>query len=44
MCVVKTDYKNRLNEENLIYLLQVKFDGPIFEEFRANHKGKAESL
>ena len=44
MCVVKTDYKNRLNEENLIYLLLVKFDGPIFEEFRANHKGKAESL
>ena len=40
MCVVKTDGHNRLNEENLTYLLQVKVDGPTIEDFMQTPEAK----
>ena len=42
--VVKTDWQNRLNEENLTHLLWVKVDRPTLEKFCVNHRGKAVTL
>ena len=44
MHVLKTDWQNRLNEENLARLLGVKVNGPTIEEFHANHRGKGVTL
>ena len=33
MRVVKTDWRNRLNEENLTHLLRIKVAGPPLREF-----------
>ena len=44
MHVVKTDWRNRLNEENLTHLLRVKVDGTTIEEFHVNHRSKAMTL
>ena len=44
MCVVKTDWRNQVNEENLTHLLRVKVVGPTIEEFHANRRGKGMTL
>ena len=44
MRVVKTNWRNRLNEENLTHLLTVKVDGPTIEKFHANYTGKVVTL
>ena len=44
MHVVKTDWRNWLNEENLTNLLWVKVNGLTTEEFHGNHRGKAVTL
>ena len=36
MRVVKTDWRNRLNEENLTHLLRIKVEGPEFDYFHEN--------
>ena len=41
---MKTDWRNRLNEENLIHLLRVRVGGPTIKDFHANHRGKAVSI
>ena len=44
MKVVKTDWRNRLNEENLTYLLRIKVEGPsLVEGFHKNYCEKAVS-
>ena len=42
--VVKTDWWNWLNEENITHLLRAKVDRPTIEEFYVNHIGKAVTL
>ena len=44
MRVVKTHWRNRVNEENLTHLLLVKVYGPTIEEFHANHRGNVVNL
>ena len=44
MCMVRTDYQNQLNEENLTHLLWAKVDVPTIEVFHVNHRGKMVTL
>lgn len=37
MKIVKTDWRNRLNAENLTDLLRIKVEGPEFHEFRKSY-------
>ena len=44
MRLVKTDWRNRLNEENLTHLLRIKVEGPTFKEFHENICSNAVNL
>ena len=44
MKVVKTDWRNRLNEKNLTNLLYLKVDGPSLKDFNEKYCSKAVEL